>query len=47
MSYDEPDYVNDGETARRLIAEVLEAYPDKSRKRRQKHLERCQGRLAG
>ena len=29
----------DGEFNKRLIAEVLEAYPDKSRKRRQKHLD--------
>jgi nitrogenase molybdenum-iron protein alpha chain len=32
------DYKNDGALHERLIAEVLQAYPDKSRKRRQKHL---------
>ncbi len=33
----------DGEFNKRLIAEVLEAYPDKSRKRRQKHLDVSRG----
>ncbi|MDD3445597.1 MAG: nitrogenase molybdenum-iron protein alpha chain, partial [Zavarzinia sp.] len=32
------DYENDSEFHARLIEEVLEAYPDKSRKRRAKHL---------
>ncbi|CAH2599532.1 Nitrogenase molybdenum-iron protein alpha chain [Rhodovastum atsumiense] len=32
------DYTNNAELHERLIAEVLAAYPDKSRKRRQKHL---------
>jgi len=36
MSLDE--YSNDSEFHQRLIAEVLEAYPDKFKKRRQKHL---------
>jgi nitrogenase molybdenum-iron protein alpha chain len=36
MSLD--DYSHDGEFHQRLIAEVLEAYPDKTKKRRQKHL---------
>jgi len=39
MTYDEPAaYENDGDLHQRLIAEVLAAYPDKTRKRRQKHL---------
>ena len=38
MSYDEPEYHNDGELHERLIADVLAAYPDKFRKRRQRHL---------
>ena len=33
------NHAGDGEFLKRLIAEVLEAYPDKSRKRRQKHLD--------
>nr|AAU88040.1 dinitrogenase alpha subunit [Gluconacetobacter johannae] len=37
MSLDE-DKTNDSAFHARLIAEVLEAYPDKARKRRQKHL---------
>lgn len=37
MSLDEGT-INDPTLPERLIAEVLEAYPDKSRKRRQKHL---------
>jgi len=37
MTYDD-DYANDGEFHQRLIADVLEAYPTKSRKRREKHL---------
>jgi nitrogenase molybdenum-iron protein alpha chain len=36
MSLD--DYTNDAEFHQRLIAEVLEAYPDKSKVRRKKHL---------
>ncbi len=32
------DYVNDAELHKQLIEEVLAAYPEKSRKRRQKHL---------
>ena len=32
-----PNYHNDAELAARLIEQVLEAYPDKSRKRRAKH----------
>jgi len=31
-------YTNDGAAHKALIEEVLKAYPDKSRKRRQKHL---------
>jgi nitrogenase molybdenum-iron protein alpha chain len=39
MTYDEqPSYQNDGDFHQKLIADVLSAYPDKSRKRRQKHL---------
>ncbi len=39
MSLDEEvPFQNDGELHQKLIAEVLAAYPDKSRKRRQKHL---------
>jgi nitrogenase molybdenum-iron protein alpha chain len=32
------DYTNDSELHKRLIAQVLEAYPDKLKKKRQKHL---------
>jgi len=32
------DYENDAELHKRLIAQVLEAYPDKLKKKRQKHL---------
>ncbi len=32
------DYKNDAELHARLIAEVLAAYPDKLKKKRQKHL---------
>src|SRR4051794_38940675 len=39
MTYDEePAFQNNGELHQQLIAEVLAAYPDKPRKRRQKHL---------
>jgi nitrogenase molybdenum-iron protein alpha chain len=39
MTYDdETDYQNDGALHQQLIADVLAQYPDKSRKRRQKHL---------
>ena len=39
MTYDEePIYKNDGDFHQQLIDDVLSAYPDKSRKRRQKHL---------
>ncbi|PPQ35498.1 nitrogenase molybdenum-iron protein alpha chain [Rhodopila globiformis] len=39
MTYDdETEYQNDGALHQQLIADVLAQYPDKSRKRRQKHL---------
>jgi nitrogenase molybdenum-iron protein alpha chain len=39
MTYDEePAIQDDGEFRQQLIADVLAQYPDKSRKRRQKHL---------
>jgi nitrogenase molybdenum-iron protein alpha chain len=39
MTYDEePAFQNDGELHQQLIADVLAACPEKSRKRRQKHL---------